>query len=332
MTVHRSMADVEGLLRRTYAEVADRTTFTVAAPGQVRLAASGHAERPLARRVLASAAAMALIVAGVIVLVGRGGDRPAGIDTPTRVVPGWVPQVEVPAGSRDFRTLAVTEIHSDDRADRVTYGADVGSISVELDRAARSLPDGEPAEVRGEPARRTASTLSWFGPDEAVVTVSWTGDIDEATVTSFVHGLLYVDDDIWHELTGAGGFRHSSSSGPLAAIRIDADRPFDVELEGDLHEGTRLWVRESAYHTVAEGLCQIAVHEETTVRDSRVTGYLVIARGDVTSAVVRPFGADERSIELTSLRPLADVSFGGVVFGDRAVSNPLPMVDCEGAS
>lgn len=316
---------VEDLLRRTFAEVAERTTVTTSA----RTVATATPERRWQRQLLAAAAVLVLVVGGLLVLTGRDADRPAGRGTPTRVVPGWVPRPPTTYGF--FTPYALTELTSTAERDLVTYATASGSITVTLDRTRTSLPDGTPTEVRGGEARRTDSSLAWIGAGGAVVEVSWSGDVTDQMADSFVQGIAEVDETTWSELAGTGGFREDTYD-PFTTVRIDADVPFDAELVGDLHQGLSLWIGSSGFLLGSVDRCDASVNYRTSDWESDVTGYTILAPGDVTSAVVRPIGNDDRVVEMTSLLPLADVSIGGVVYEDRAPNTQLPRVDCEEGS
>lgn len=330
MSASRSTDDVERLLRRTYAEVTERTTMSPRATSGVVRLSPATAPRLGGRHILVAAAMFALVVGGLFALSNRDAEQPAGRDVATRVVPGWVPSLASADGSID-RALILTELHSNPERDRITYANRDASITVELDRTRRVLGDGEPATVRATPGRRTDSSLSWIGPDDAVVEVSWTGSVDETTIDSFVRAIAYVDDDVWIETVGTGGFRRQPPE-PLATVRIDADVPFDVDIVGDLHDGLSLQVGPNGFRSLGTGRCSASVNYETSDLDTNVTGYVILAPGDAASAVVGAIGNDDRRIDLTSLLPLVDVSIGGVVYDERRPSARLPVVDCEEAS
>jgi hypothetical protein len=318
---------VEDLLRRTFAEVAERTTVAAApaAPHAVPGPARGRWQRQLA----AAAALVVLVVGGLFVLTGRDAERPAGRGTPTRVVPSWGPRFATADG--DQRPFALTELTSTAERDRVTYSADAGTLAIELDRTRSSLPDGTPTVVRGTDARRGESSLAWIGPGDAVVEVTWSGEVTDEMVTSFVQAVAEVDDATWAELTATGGFRERSYEA-LAEVRVDADVPFTVEIVGDLHEGLSLQLGNSGFRLGYVDRCASSVNDLTSDFEADVTGYLVLAPGDVEAAVIRPIGDDDRVVEMTSLLPLADVSIGGVVYEGRSPSTQLPRVDCEEGS
>jgi hypothetical protein len=270
---------------------------------------------------------VAFVVGGLLVLVNLNAAQPAGRDTPTRVLPGSVPRV-----AESERRLALTGVSSDPTRDRITYAWELGSISLELDRTRAMPSDGEPVVVRGELGRRTDSTLSWLGPDDALVEVSWSGQIDDAMIDSFAQAIVYVDDDTWAEAADTGGFQRPDPE-PLANVRIDADVPFDVDIVGDLHEGLSIQTGSSGLPVGGVGdRCGLAVNYPTPGDHADRVSYVVFAPSDVTSAVVRPIGRDERRIELTSLRPLVDIAIGGVVYDDQDPGAPLPQIDCEGES
>jgi hypothetical protein len=260
-------------------------------------------------------------------LVNRDVERPAGRDAPTRVLPGWVPRFASPDGGFEPRPLALTELRSDAERDRITYANAVGSITVELDRTRGVPSDGEPVIVRGEPGRRTDSTLSWLGPDNAVVEVWWSGAVDDAMVDVFVQALAYVDDDVWIEATGTGGFRRAFRD-PLTTVEIDAATPFAVDIVGDLHEGLQLQVGTSGFVALGVSRCSASFTDETSEPEANVTGYVILAPGDVSSVVVSTDQDEDQRVDVTSLLPLADVSVGGVVYENRTSSAPLPRVDC----
>lgn len=317
-------ADLEELLRRTYAEVAARTAVTSEAVATTR--PPRPPAPPRRGRLLAAAAVVAIVVGGLALLADRDAEPPAGRGTPTRVAPGWVPRSTTPYGFST--TYALTELSSTGVHDIVTYSAAAGSITLTLDRGGSSLPDGTPTEARGAEARRTDHSLAWVGPGGAVVEVTWSGDVTEPMVESFVQGIVAVDDAAWAALSSTGGFRERSYE-PLATVRVDADVPFDVELVGDLHEGLSLRLGPSGYSTGSIDRCAASVNDSTSDFENDIAGYVVLAPGDVEVAVVRPIGDDERRVEMTSLLPLADVSIGGVVYEGRSPASELPRVDCE---
>lgn len=327
MTNHRSTADVEAILRRTYAEVAERTVV-MPAPTDAATRPAPHSPpgRTATRRLLAFAAVLALVVGGLIVLANRDAERPAGRGVPTRVVPGWVPRTTSADG--DGRPFALTEIDSDAQRDRVTYASAAGSVTVELDRTTTSIPDGSPVVVRGVEGRRTDSSLAWIGPADALVQVTWSGQVSDAMVDSFVQGLAEVDDETWEEVAGTGGFREPTEQ-PLAQVRVAADEPFEVGLVGDLHVGLSLRAGPNGFSLGSIDACRAGINYLTSDLDDDVTGYVVLAPGHIESAVVRPIGNDDRVIEMTSLLPLADVSIGGVVYEERAPNTQLPRVECQ---
>lgn len=332
MSTPRSSTEVEHLLRRTYAAVAERTAVSPASNvDEVQLSPSvPTVRRAPSARLVASAAAFVVLVGGLLALTGRDGAQPAGRDVSTRILPGLVPNDGPLDGSGDWRPFALTELRTDPDRDRVTYSWYAASISLELDRTRRSLPDGEAVTIRGTQGRRTDSTLSWLGPDGALVEVSWSGEVVDDQIDSFVQGILYVDDDTWLEAAGTGGFRPQSTDEAIATVRIDAEVPFDVELLGNLHEGLAVWLGSSGFIIGGPNIeCRPVYNDLTSDPESNRIGYAVLAGGDVVAAVVRAIGDDEQRIEMTSLLPLADLSIGGVVYENRRSSSPLPRVDCE---
>ena len=279
------------------------------------------------RQLLAAAAVLALVVGGLLVLADRDMEPTTGRDAPTRILPGWVPRFTSPDGGFEPRPLALTELRSDAERDRITYANALGSITVELDRIRGVPSDGEPVIVRGGPARRTRSTLSWLGPDAALVEVSWSGAVDDAMIDTFVGALAYVDDDVWVEAAGTGGFRRDPTES-LVDVRIDAEPPFDVDVDGDLHDGFSLRFGQSGSDALGTGQCSATVNFETSSRASNGAGYVILAPGDVSSVVVSTDADEDRRVEVTSLLPLADVAVGGVVYDNRSLGAPLPRVDC----
>ena len=327
MTTSDGSVDVEALLRRTYAEVAARTA--VDAPSEarpVRFAPAGGESPGAWRRLLAAAAVLAVVAGGLVLLANRGAEQSAGRDGATRVLPGWVPLTDVEEANRSF---VLVELSSDADRDRIVYGVEGASIGVELDRTRSVLGDGETTTVRGGSARRTDSTLSWIGPDDALLEVFWSGAVDDESVEMFAGSIAYVDEEVWAEFAGTGGFRASDGE-PLATIRIDADESFDVDIVGDLHGGLWLEVSGGGY-SIAHASCAASWNFEVSDMDERVAAYIILSTGDFSAATVDvPDGV--RRIELTSLLPLLDVSIGGVVFEDRSSNEGLPDVRCEGAS
>jgi hypothetical protein len=311
-----------------YADVAERTTVGSEPEDRVLAVAPSTAPgRSGRRQILAAAVVLVLVVGGLLVLANREVERPAGRDAPTRILPGWVPRFTTPDGGFEPRPLALTELRSDAERDRITYANAVGSITVELDRTRGVPSDGEPVIVRGGPARRTESTLSWLGPDNAVVEVSWSGAVDDAMIDLFVRTLAYVNDDVWIEAAGTGGFRRAFRD-PLTTVEIDAATPFAVDIVGDLHEGLQLQVGTSGFLALGVSRCSASFTDETSDPESNATGYVILAPGDVGSVVVSTDHDEDRLVDVTSLLPLADVSIGGVVYENRTASAPLPRVDC----
>ena len=322
MSVRRSTADVESILRRTYAEVAERTKVEQPIGGGLGHAPVVTATKPWRRQMVAAAAVLVVVVGGLFVLANRGIEQSAGRDGPTRIVPGWAASSD---GAFDLRSFALTELTSDSARDRITYASAAGSIAVVLDRT-RGLPsEGDRVMIRGGQARRTVSTLSWLGPDNALVEVSWSGAVDDSMIDLFVQSLAYVDEDVWSEVAGTGGFRRSLRD-PLDALSVDADRSFDVEIVGDLHQGLQLQVGPNGFLALGVGRCSASVNFETSNPDAGETGYVLLAPGNATSVVVTTDG-DDRQVDVTSLLPLIDVAIGGVVL-PRPSHAELPSVDC----
>ena len=325
MSVRRSTADVESILRRTYAEVAKQTTVEQPIGGGRGPALVVTATKPWRRQMLAAAAVLVLVVGGLFVLANRGIEQSAGRDGPTRIVPGWAARFTSSDGAFDLRSFALTELTSDSARDRITYASAAGSITAVLDRT-RGLPsEGDRVMIRGGQARRTVSTLSWLGPDNALVEVSWSGAVDDSMIDLFVQSLAYVDEDVWSEVAGTGGFRRSLRD-PLDALSVDADRSFDVEIVGDLHQGLQLQVGPNGFLALGVGRCSASVNFETSDPDAGEAGYVLLAPGNVTSVVVTTDG-DDRQVDVTSLLPLIDVAIGGVVL-PRPSHAELPSVDC----
>jgi hypothetical protein len=198
------------------------------------------------------------------------------------------------AASSPGRPLALTELRSDAEQDRITYANAVGSITVELDRTRGVPSDGEPVIVRGGPGRRTDSTLSWLGPDNAVVEVSWSGAVDDAMI----------DACSWRRSPTSTTTPGSKPLAPAASAERPAEsahQPFEidaasrrstVDVNGDLHEGLQLSgsVTSGIRRPGRRGAARQRSPTTPQSREPNVAGYVILAPGDVSTVVVSTDG------------------------------------------
>ncbi len=326
--------DVEQLLRRTYREVADRTDATTSP-----VLPDPDAVRP--RRwqpALAAAAVIAVVVGGLLALANRGGEAPAAIGEPRHIVPGWIPRAGPdPSESR----FALIEITSTADVDRLVWSADTGSVTLEYDRAAMLMVTGAPATVRDAQAVRTPDGIAWSGPAGGVATVRIEGDVSAQVLDDVVASIIYVDDDMWTELTATAGFVRAEDD-PLASWRVGGEHAVLVELIGDLHDGITVSVADDGSRTGFTPGLQRSCASSVQWSMSRSTagepadsferlGYSVFGQGAVTEVVVSAVGEVDQVIEMTPLRPVLDLSFGTVVYDDRSLGAPLPTCESSGS-
>lgn len=329
----RSDDELAALLRRTYAAVATRTTVEPTVPdGDARLVADDADDATRWRSIAAAAAIVLATVGGLLTLVGRDSDAPAAPDAPRHVAIGGVPMLGEEHG---YRRFALTELVSTATYDRLVYAVDDASITLEVG-ALDALPGGDTVITRGTTARRDDDALHWYGPSGRVVSLSWTGDVDPATIAEITRSTVYLDDAAWTTLTAHGGFRPDDD--PLVTWRIEADVDFDVELRGDLHEGLLLWSGPAGLPIRIDD-CLANTNDQTTEYPADpetdptagTTGYEIVVPGRADRAVVAVEGRPQRTVELTSLAPVVDLSVGGAVYEGVDPSSELPEVLCEGA-
>lgn len=239
--------DVEDLLRRTYADVAERTTVegrddvTVVALSTVR-------DRRTSRwPLLAAAAVVALVVAGLVVLRRDGTDTAAPVDESTlvHVLPGALPDADGGVEFGSAPALPLIRIDTDAEHDVLEYASDDMSLEISVLRGAAVIdaPLGEPNTelADGTAARLTTSSgtaLTWDRTPTMRVTVTMTG-APESTVRAVADALLYVDAAAWALATDHAGFASTSASdaGIVAEYDLDTETPLTLHVRGDLHAG-----------------------------------------------------------------------------------------------
>lgn len=310
--------DVEDLLRRTYADVAERTAVTT--PGDavlVPLAERSRASR--LRPFLAAAAVLTLVVSGLVLIAGRSDHRAADAGELVHAVPSWVPQLG-PEGS--MRPMRLSAIESSDTVDVLTLSADAASVTLRVERsAALDVARGRPS-VAGDAIGSTGSPLRWTERTGLVLEVAWTGDLPVSEVDAFVRGIVLVTPDQWDELTATGGFRDEDRQ-ELTRFQVDADDDFDVQLVGDLHGGLYLELENFGVPPAMLDRCRAQALDSTTDDGVATKRYVVLTPGLVTEAVVRATGVDH-VITMTPLGPAVDVSVGGLTL-ERPSWAPEPV-------
>lgn len=322
----RSSSDVEQLLRRTYAEVAARTSVgSGTADGEARVVPIASARSARWRPALTAAAVLMALVAGLVVLAGRDDGAPAGRGTPTHLAPAWIPRSVTPDG--DGRLFPLTELVStDDGYDRLVYATDVASVTLER------FHDGTSGDRRG--ASSSGGERRWAAPDGSEVVVSWSGEVGQAMIDTFVDGLIGADDELWADLIARGGFAPDlGAERALVTFPIDADEPFRVELVGDLHGGIMLRNGPSGFQIPVTACTADVNYDVADLRGRDLEqpgpiGYIVLVPGRRETAAVVD-GSDRFDIAVTPLDPVAAVSVGGIVLDDRVLADEPPTVECE---
>lgn len=334
----RSSTDIERLLRRTYADVADRTTVPRSGDVSYVDAPVGPVPSAAARRwrpLLAVAAVVALVVGGLAVLSGRGAITPSGRAVPRHVAPGSIPRLGIDELGRLF---PLTDLVSTENYDRLKYAVDGASVTIEVFRDGVDLPAGDPRMVRGADGVRTSSGIHWLGPDGSVVAVSWNGTVEIEMIDDVIDGMVYLDDGQWEQLIAHGGFRAVDSTA-IAGFSIPADErfgideAFEVELVGSLHDGISLRNGPNGFvlplrQCAAQVDWNVARLRDRAVDEPGRIGYLVLAPGAVRSVRVSIDGTPT-DVELTPLGTIADVSLGGIALDDRLPGDEQLAVDCE---
>lgn len=332
----RSTDEVEALLRRTYTEVAARTFVDEAtSAGEARVVSPRDRRAATWQRPIAVAAAVVLMIGGLLALIARRADAPATGGEHGHVVIGSLPVTSgEPAG---FPTsFALTDVVSTDSLDRLVYASAAASVTLEVTTAS-GVPDGEPIEVRGVTGRRAGTSVSWNLPTGGLATLSWSGSIDQDSIDAMLDSLLYVDDDVWRSLWEHGGFREFDNA--IATWRIPGDRRFEVALRGNLHDGFTLETGPSGIRlrTPATTTNRCEIHLDYTTSEfsddpaSGTAGFQVVTGSAMTTAIVHLGGQPDRVVELTSLQPTIDLAVGGLTYPD-VNPNTAPTPTCEGVT
>lgn len=298
--------DVEDLLRRTYADVAERTAVT--APGDaVLVPLAGRSRASRLRPYLAAAAVLTLVVSGLALIAGRSDDQVADDGDFVHAVPSWVPHLGT-EGSR--RPLRLTAIESSDTVDVLTWSADAASVTLRVERSgAVGVAVGRPSTATDSAGSAGGSPLRWTERTGVVLEVAWTGDVPASEIDTFVRGIVLVTAGQWDELTSKGGFRDGDLQ-ELTRFRIEADDAFDLRLVGDLHGGLHLEQEGFGVPPATLGRCRVQEVEQATGDGAATKRYVVLTPGQVSEAVVRATGVDH-VVTMTSLGPAVDVSVGG---------------------
>jgi hypothetical protein len=309
--------DVEDLLRRTYADVAERTTVTHVGDAAVVPLASRRRGSWL-RPTLAAAALLALVVSGLVVIAGRSDDRAADTGDLVHAVPSWIPQLG-PEGS--MRPMRLSAIESSDTVDSLTWSADPGSVTLRTERsAAVGVAGGRPAVASDGDGLATGSPLRWIERTGLELEVAWTGGLPATEIETFVRGIVLVTPDQWRALTARGGFRDEHME-EITRFRIDAEADFDVGLVGDLHSGLSLEMDNLGMPVAVIDRCYATA---TTTDDPATTGYVVVTPQQTSEVIVTADG-ETHQIAMTPLGPAVPLSVGGLVL-ERPVTARYP--DC----
>lgn len=325
--------DVEDLLRRTYRELAARTTVTGGSVphDEVRLQPTATSPRripPLA----AAAAVVSLLVGGLLLLAGRDTSAPAADTVLVHALAGWVPQVPLDDGGTAI--FPVTGIVSTDDFDRITWSSDDGVVSVAVDRgSAPDRPTGETVLVRGGTVATRITTaeggaLTWRERPGAVVTVEWSGDVAAELVEDVVAGVFFVDESIWDRAVATGGF--GAEPRPAVLDRsVDAGHSVGVGLRGTIHDGFGVEIGNGGYSLPIED-CDVSIDFGRPVDGGRPTQYLVLGPRAATSAEVSVDGKVVATVELVTVFAGVDLTLGTFEL-DRPVSADLPTAECSEA-
>jgi hypothetical protein len=317
----RSTADVEALLRRTYADVAARTEVDGRiADVPVRQIDAARRSRPT--WTLAAAAALVVVTTGALFVVARGDERAATDDRDLiHAIPTYVPRPD--AGVNGLDHLPVTALSSSDEQDRIDYASESLSISVVVDRAAIPELDGRAVTVRNAQIAQiagddTAGALRWQVRPDLTVTIEWDGSVQDGTeaIAGMIDGLVLVDTATWERVVDHAGF--AAPGEQLVRRRIDG---LDVVLEGSIQSDLEFRVGNIGWTAPRHAQCR------------------AINNGDnMTWIVVSPFTVGtvqavfddgvELAAELEQLSPGSDFGIA-VVRRERARQPTEPSVTCE---
>lgn len=314
--------DVDDLLRRTYADVAERTVVT--APGDASVVPIPRPARTgWLRPALAAAALLALVVSGLVLITGRTDDRASDAGDLVHAVPSWVPHL----GPEEFmRPMRLTAIESSGSGDSLTWTADAGTVTLRTERPSTvdvaDVADVRPTVASAADGSATGSPLRWTERTSLELEVAWTGEVPATEIDAFVRGIVFVTATQWEELTARGGFRDEDRQ-ELSRFRIDADDDFDVRLVGDLHDGLYLEQQSFGFPPATLDRCRVQEVEQATGDGATTKRYVVLAPGQVAAAVVRATGVDH-PVTMTPLGPAVDVSVGGLTL-ERPSWAPEPV-------
>lgn len=327
-----SNLDVEDLLRRTYADVAERTI--TAPPGDamiVPIARRGAAPQRWAM-LAAAAAVVVLVVAAAVALQRTGSDGPAGVDESTfvHVLPG-----EFPGSGGDVPTMPLVLLESSAERDVIEYAGDGDRLRIQVDRGDAVRPveeanltfDGVAARLDVDTALRR---ITWNPRPAMQVTVDWDrGDLP--AVRAFADQLVFVDDAAWERAIARAGFGPYSttdrSSGVVAEYRLPTTVPVTVEIHGWLHTGFMIRFPEAS--VIVPNIRQQCTASRGLVGDGPA-GRIAVVAGEAGRATVRdqdgtivstvdvsvPIPGTDNYLEVVDLGDAADAtSFGCEVTG-----------------
>lgn len=285
-----STLDVEDLLRRTYADVADRTVaapLSDAAVVPLRAQHAGHARRwPM---LVAAAAAIVLVVAAAFALRRTGEDGPAGVDESTlvHVLPG-----EFPGSGGGVPTMPLVRLETSAARDVIEYAGDDDRLRIQVDRGDTVRPVEDPnLTFDGVPARQDVDTglrrFTWNPRPGMQVTVGWDrGDLP--AVRAFADQLIFVDEEAWRRATEHAGFGPYSSSDPssgvVAEYRLATTVPVTIQIQGWVHTG--FTIRFPAASVSVPNIRQQCTATRGLVDDGPV-GRVAVVAGEAGRATVR---------------------------------------------
>jgi hypothetical protein len=332
--VNRTTTDVEQLVRRTFAGVAARTTIgAAAAPSEVRLATVPPVRSHGRWRSLAAAAAVAaVVVGGLVVLVGRDASAPSDESDLVHALAARVPQEPLAQGGSV--ALPITEIVSTGRLDRLTWSADGISVSLIVERGTGTEPaTGVRTTIRGSTtAFRTERTdggeLRWIERPGVGVTVRWSGDVDKALVDDTVAGIFFVDDDTWRRAIDRAGF--AAFGEPLLEGTMTLGDRTDVELRGNIAEGYDIGIGPYG-HDLPVADCSAVFEMMPSSGPDGPTRYLVLGPRGAVAAQVTVVGRPPVTVDLVPAFRGLDLTIGIAEF-DPPPPSDLPAATCREAS
>lgn len=313
----RSIADVEALLRHTYAEVAERTTIEAATEhGDARVVPITAARPDRRRPTLAVAAALAVVVGGLWLIAGRDSTQPAGLGPLTHAIPtdavdlfssaalSTIPATDEPvdpdAGERpaDFSPLStfpLLSIATSGTTDVLTYG--VRDIRIEY-RVTRGRPDrdlradetvrnGRSAELA---VSESSTSLTWTEGQALTISIAVTGQVKPAVddLVRLANQVLLVDESTWVAATSHAGFHDRMQ--PIAELAEG------WHLGGSLQEGARLRasLADTSGDTDATIELDFSAFGESCTAYPYWSSWLVIApAGSSTAEIRRPDGSTD---------------------------------------